>query len=850
VQASESLGALARAVLDGQPVDWASAESTADPAAKPVVRQLRLLEGLAAVHRHDPRKTRTVSWAPKLFASPKLADISQRWGHLRILERIGRGAFGQVYRAWDERLDREVALKLIPAGRAAAERASSQIIHEGRLLARVRHANVVTVYGAEQIGDEIGVWMEFVRGRNLEQLLAQGKEFAAAEAADIGLEVCSAIAAVHRAGLLHRDIKAHNVMLADDGRVVLMDFGAGREFDDGSTRDVTGTPLYLAPEVLQGRPATVQSDLYSLGVLLYHLVTRAYPVQGRTMTELRSAHERRERTELRTARPDLPAKLVRVIARAIDPQPERRYASADALAADLVALKPRSTVVVWARRLSVAAAILLIGAIGWEVGARQTGSATRPSAVLSRFAGWVPGGAPSGAIKHPVIAVLPFTTLSREPGSDDLAEGLTVGLIEDLAGIDGLSVTSQGSSFTFKNKSPKPRDVGRDLGANLIVVGTLQLSGGMLRVSAQLLRAEDETSLWSDHFDRQITSSKEVLAIQDEMARAIVDKLRLRLGRGQRRYDETSLALPLLYQYYKARALQSRRGHENAVQAARLFEEIVAGDSSFPPAWAGLASALAEAARIANEGVGLPSPQDVARIRHAATKALELDPMMAEAHAAIGLVFAYDRDWAQAEAAFERALALNPSKTTIHTDFVASTLGPQGRLKEALQRLADAEAADPFSLDVQRVKAGVLVDSERYDEAIQSGKWVTARDPTFPYAEKIVGRALVLSGKHQEALTIFQNNPKEWAMLGYVYAAMGRREEAEAIAAAHPDVPGRLMLVYAGLGDKDRAFAAFERMMSVNWWLAVYQIRRPELALLRGDPRVAAVLRKLGLPPV
>ena len=282
---------------------------------------------------------------PAVPLEPKDANAPVLWGHLRLVEKIGRGAFGDVYRAWDTRLDREVALKLLPADLSSGDRAASAIIHEGRLLARVRHPNVVTIYGAEQIADRIGLWMEFVRGHTLEQILDHRKVVSAAEAVDIGLELCRAISAVHGGGLLHRDIKAHNVMRAEDGRIVLMDFGTGRELDDDSSSDFAGTPLYLAPEVLQGQRATVRSDIYSLGVLLYHLVTGSYPVQARTVREIRRAHERGERTAIQTARSDVPSKLARVIERAIDARPERRYESAAALGADLAALRPRPRMV-------------------------------------------------------------------------------------------------------------------------------------------------------------------------------------------------------------------------------------------------------------------------------------------------------------------------------------------------------------------------------------------------------------------------------------------------------------------------------------------------------------------------
>src|SRR5262245_52377929 len=269
---------LAGDILDGAAVDWTAAESSADADVRPIVQHLRLVASVAQVHR-DLVPSEGGTQPPAVDGTP----TADHWGHLRLLERIGRGAFGEVFRAGDTRLDREVALKLLPGTPSPDSDAESSIIREGRLLAKVRHPNVVTIYGAEQIGNRIGLWMELVRGRTLEQLLREGVMFRADEVVDIGVELCRAVSAVHAAGLLHRDIKAHNVVRADDGRVVLMDFGAGRELDDSSSSDLAGTPLYLAPEVLAGGPATVQSDVYSLGVVLYHLLTKSYPVEGKTI---------------------------------------------------------------------------------------------------------------------------------------------------------------------------------------------------------------------------------------------------------------------------------------------------------------------------------------------------------------------------------------------------------------------------------------------------------------------------------------------------------------------------------------------------------------------------------------
>ena len=507
-----------------------------------------------------------------------------------MLERVGCGAFGEVYRAWDTRLDREVALKLLPADRAAGDGPVSSIIEEGRLLARVRHPNVVTIYGAEEIGGRIGLWMEFVRGRTLKQIVDDGKLFGGAEAIEIGVELCQAVAAVHNEGLLHRDIKAQNVMLAENGRAMLMDFGTGRELADNSTSDLAGTPLYLAPEILGGREATVQSDIYSLGVLLYNLVTGSYPIRARSLRDVRLAHERNERTSIRTARArsDLSPKLTRIIERAIDPRPEGRYQSADALAADLTALKPRPTFVSSTYAMGVAAALILVMALGWELLGRQVGSSRTPVALLARIGGWNAVGASNlSPVGQPVIAVLPFKNLSVEPESEYFVDGLTDEIIRNLAVIQGLRVRSRTSSFTFKDKPRNLRDVGEQLGANLVVEGSVLRSGNTLRINAQLIQVAGDIPLWSERFDREL---KDVFVVQDEISRAIVNKLRLTLGRGQRRYDTNLDAYEL---YLKGSAMVGRRGVPSLEKAAGLFKQVIVKDPAFAPAHAGLAMAYA-----------------------------------------------------------------------------------------------------------------------------------------------------------------------------------------------------------------------------------------------------------------
>ena len=833
---------LADAILDGSPIDWAAAESSSENAARPLIRQLRVLAAVAELHRSTPQPTLTLSQVPSSRLEPDVPDAPALWGHLRIIEPIGRGGFGQVYRAWDTRLDREVALKLLPADRSSGERAASAIIHEGRLLARVRHPNVVTIYGAEQIADQIGLWMEFVRGHTLEQILEQRKVFSAAEAVGIGLELCRAMSAVHGAGLLHRDIKAQNVMRAEDGRIVLMDFGNGRELEDDASSDLAGTPLYLAPEVLQGQRATVRSDIYSLGVLLYHLVAGSYPVQAQTVREVRRAHERGTRTAVQTARPDVPPKLARVIERAIDPRPERRYQSADVLAAELAALQPRPRIVRLAYAAGMTAVTIVALVMGWELAGRQVGSSRTPSVLLAGFAGLNRLGAMNvSPAERPIIAVLPLKNLSAEPDSEYFVDGLTDEIIRNLAVIEGLEVRSRTSSFAFKGKARDLRDIGQQLGVNLVVEGSIMRSGSKLRINAQLVPVAGDVPLWAGRFDREL---KDVFAIQDEISRAIVNKLRLTLGRGQRRYETNLEAYEL---YLKGHAFAVRRNTSNAQKAAELFEQVIASDPAFAPAYAGLVDAYAF---MSMEIQGIPSETALSRMRPAAVKALEIDPLLAEAHAAMGLLHSRERDWENAQRSFQRAIQLNATLTRTYTNYVTSTLIPLGRVAEATRLLEGALRADPLSLDVRRELAMVQIIAGRYEEAIANVERVRAVDPDFPFADLFLARALTFAGRLPEALRLWDGStaePRPHFWMAHAYVMAGRRAEVEKIAAA-TDHPLHLSIIYAALGDNDRALLALDRAADILPQRVGLMMMYPEMASLRGDARFAAIRRKLGLP--
>lgn len=325
-----SLDALASAVAERTPIDWDHAEQSADDSERSAVKALRVVAKMAAVVAAPP-------------AGAEL-QLNEKWGRLRVSEVIGEGSFGRVYRAWDTQLEREVALKLVKASGVSPAFDLARAIKEARLLARVRHRNVVSVFGADSHDGRFGLWMELISGRTLGQVLEMHGPMSVSEAIPVGIDLCHALAAVHGAGLLHRDIKAQNVLREEGGRIVLMDFGTGHPVSGvGDTADcLAGTPLYLAPELFSGAKPSAMSDIYSLGVLLYHLVTVSYPVSGRSRSDVESAHLAARRQPLRDARPDLSPSFVEVVERALSRAPEDRYRSAGEFGNALAAVAGQS----------------------------------------------------------------------------------------------------------------------------------------------------------------------------------------------------------------------------------------------------------------------------------------------------------------------------------------------------------------------------------------------------------------------------------------------------------------------------------------------------------------------------
>ena len=806
---------LAGAVADGSAIDWAHAESSAEAGAeRDVIRQLRQLAGVRAAARAQ----------------------GAAWGALEIRGEVGKGSFGTVYRAWDTRLEREVALKLLDAGRAASS--ATTVIKEGRLLAQIRHPNVVTVYGADAVEGRVGLWMEFGSGRTLKEIVQEHGPFGAHEAAIVGRDLCRALAAVHKAGFVHRDIKAQNVMREAGGRTVLMDFGAGEAANTVETSPLSGTPAYLAPEVLAGGAPSIHSDLYSLGVLLYFLVSGEFPVTGSSLDEIRAKHAAGRGTPLRDVRPELPAAFLRAVDRATAPNPADRPETAgamaalldsaldleraEALAAEAPVPRPSTPARTLSRRMvlaGAAAVVMLVTAIVFMV---TSGVLSGPPAVRS-------------------IAVAPFEVGNAAADWRALASALAGDLASAL---DGPGLLVKGQEFPAQQGTDAVT-LAEQMGVDAVVQGSVRVEDDRLSVDVGLIQAKSGRELWRRAYERRTADAA-------SLPRLIAADLAESLNLSDRRSEPAGQAVDLAaYGHYaRARELAEERTGEALSRASEQLEAAIAQQPDYAAAWAALADVW-----IARGAFGIVPPRDVgAKAREAALRALDLDPQLADAHTSLAfLAYFHDWNWAAADERFKRALALNPNYAAAH-HWYADFLNSQGRFDEANQHIHTAVALEPLSLLFERDVAWHLFFQRRYGDAVQHLRATLVDTPGYGPARSLLGRALIQQGMYDEGIAELRrldlNAAVNLAMLGYAYAAAGRRSEAIEVLVRLRTTdytsPYSIALVHAALGDGDRALDELEQAYAQQDQTLVNVNVDPRLDTVRHEPRLQALIRRMG----
>jgi eukaryotic-like serine/threonine-protein kinase len=851
--------ALARAVdsvVEGSGIDWGLLTIELDnDRDRELIRHLHLLARISDVQRSETGSldegalraqahaivsvlpidllvARDLGERPLVGSSTVSLDVAVpagagRWGRLELLELVGQGTFGDVYRARDSHLQREVAVKLLHTNRRQAD-VVDRMLQEARALARVDHPNVVIVHDAEERDGRVGLCMEYIRGRTLAEILSTEGARGAREAALIGQDLSQALAAVHAAGLLHRDIKAQNVMREDGGRVVLMDFGAGLALGDAQTRAgrVTGTPLYLAPEMLEHGKASVRSDIYSLGVLLYHLVTNDYPVRGQTPAELLDAHHHGRVRRLRDVAPTLPAWFVRVVEKAIAPNPADRFATAGELEA---ALSGRKVVRVWP--LLVAAGLTLVVGAG----------------VQQLWSIW----------RQPILPRVALLPLDAGLGVDGpLADAISDEIYHGLAMVDTLKVVSQPSSAKAKREQLGMPEAAKRLQAAAVISGTVAGVGEQLEVKLRLFEGDSDSPRWAQTLQvsraglgslRRDGALSIARAIEADVSPRILALLNRPLSASTQAFDA----------YARGRSLHQRARRVDLEQARLELEKATQFDSSFAPAYAALARVHLDLGAYGRQSEwAIEGP--LARV--AAQRALELDPTLAEAQVISAQVaFSFDWDWSHAESGYRQAIRLSPSYDYARQRY-AFFLAARGRVDDALVELAEALRLDPYSDSADLVRVPLLQYARNFPEAETRARALLGRMPSSNAAHIQLGRIFSATSRYDLAIEEFQkvadpaSGPYAEAEIAAAHAEAGRSVEAQAMldrllarSVSEEISPELFALVHVGFRRFDDAFRYLDQAVRMKsrrmLWLKV----DPRWDPLRSDPRFDSLVKRMGL---
>jgi serine/threonine protein kinase/Flp pilus assembly protein TadD len=758
-------------------------------------------------------------------------------GPYEILALLGSGGMGEVYRARDPRLGRDIALKTLPADFATDPERLARFEREARTVAGLSHPNIVVLHSIEEADGIRFLTMELVEGQSLDHVIVPGG-LPLPRVLSLAVALSDAITAAHERGVVHRDLKPANVMLAKDGRLKVLDFGLARasvpagapELSRAQTMDkpvssvgqIVGTVPYMAPEQIRGEPADARTDLFALGVLVYELATGRRPFGGGTRADLSSAILRDTPTSLSNLRAELPADLDRIVSRCLEKDPRDRFQTALDVHNEFRRLK-RSI---------------------------ESTGVKPPKPVKA---------------DTPSIAILSFTNLSRDEDNEYFSDGLAEELLNVLTKIRGLRVAARSSAFAFKGRNAPVAEIGQALGVATVLEGSVRKAGDRLRISVQLIKVADGFHLWSERYDRTLD---DIFAVQDDIAQAVVKELRTTLlgeapdsnASGEARAEiaaaargrgESGEAHRL---YLEGRYHANRFSAEGNTRAIELLKQAVELEPGYALAWAGLSWAHTVAAL---KGLSNVLESNSAAL-DAAQRALALEPELAEAHLAIGIVQVWSMwDWKRAEVSLRKAVELAPGNSEAVRG-LAMLYFVLNRLDEALSLARRAGDLDPLSVTNFGILGRIHRVAGRYVEAEEALRKAIAIEPNVVSEHLILAWTLESCGRMDEAMAEIAREPADWARLtglAYLHARAGRREEADAalrelIAKNSSHSAFQIAEVYASRGDFDAAFEWLDRgYVQRDTGVTLVKID-PLLRVLHGDPRWEAFLRKMNLADI
>jgi serine/threonine protein kinase/Flp pilus assembly protein TadD len=822
-------------------------------------------------------------------------------GRYEIRSKIGEGGMGEVYLAQDTKLDRKVALKILPAEVAADQSRMSRFVREAKAASALNHPNIITIHEIDERGSSPTVRegvhfiaTEFIDGETLRQRM-RNEPMKLSEVLDVAAQIASALSAAHAAGIVHRDIKPENIMLRRDGIVKVLDFGLAKlterilpdsvdteaptsfKTDPGT---VVGTAVYMSPEQARGMAVDARTDIFSLGGVLYEMVAGRLPFEGSTCSEvMASILSEKEPQPLARYSREVPAELERIVSKALRKNRDERYQTIKDLLLDLQSLKQELE---FERKLerSVPPKSKSTADMGEQTEAQTvTESAARPTvsergptsaiklnqrsiviavAALLIIAAGVGSyfyfmRARSGAINS--IAVLPFINASGNSDIEYLSDGLTESLITSLSQLPKLSVKARSSVFRYKGKDAPPQQVGKELNVQAVLNGRVVQRGNDLTLHIELVDVNTETALWSGDYSRSMTNT---VSLPGEIARDVSQKLRGRLsGAEEQKVTKDYTANAEAYQLYlKGRYHYFKSTKPEIQKGIALYQQAIDADSTYALAYAG----MADAHRALPFAGYAPSKEAFPQAKAAAMRALEIDNNLAEAHIVLGWVrFCFDWDWIAAESELKKAVELSPNNPDSHRAY-AHLLSSLGRHDEAIAEIKRARELDPLTLITNALEGQFLFYAGRDDEAISRLKKTLELDPNYWIAHNNLGRVYIRQGRYEEAVAEL-NKAKELSdgsaepvtQLGYALAKSGKREQAKAtleelksFAAEHYVPAYSFAMIYNGLGEKDEALKHLEKSVQEREVQITFIKIDTRWDELRGEPRFQDLLRRVG----